>query len=166
MIDSWMARKLDPGFAHTYSNPSDLITSTMKSDPVRSAVSTSLTEGTSVSAAGDIAGGAVRAASAGAFAETAAGTAASAAAPFKKCRRSISAFVVASFLRNSELDTLAMARHLSCGGNFHFISHEMQQMPYGSLLNASSREPRNIGAGGLRLAAVPLQSRNTVPRPR
>src|SRR5579871_383171 len=142
----------------------------MKSDPVRSAVGTCLTEGTSVSAAGDIAGGAVRAASAGAFAETAAGTAASAtaptAAPFKKCRRSISAFVVASFLRNSELDTLAMARHLSCGGNFHFISHEMQQMPYGSLLNASSREPRNIGAGGLRLAAVPLQSRNTVPRPR
>src|ERR1700730_17186549 len=38
MIDSCSPRKLDPGFAQTYSIPRDLITSTMKSDPVRSVV--------------------------------------------------------------------------------------------------------------------------------
>src|ERR1700674_980389 len=71
-----MPRKLDPGFAQTYSNPSDLITSTMKSDPVRSAVRTSAPEGTSVSAPADMGGGTVRFSSAG-----------SAAAPFRKFRR-------------------------------------------------------------------------------
>jgi len=35
-----------------YSRPSDLITSTMKSDPVRSAVSTSTSAGVSISASG------------------------------------------------------------------------------------------------------------------
>src|SRR5579863_6192453 len=96
MIDSWMPRKLDPGLAQTYSNPNDLITSTIKSDPVRSAVRTSVTDGTSVSAAADMGGGATRFASAGPgfAAETADGTAASAAAPtaapFRNFRRLIS----------------------------------------------------------------------------
>src|SRR6266850_6329224 len=35
MIDSWRPRKLEPGLAATYSKPSDLRTSTMKSDPLR-----------------------------------------------------------------------------------------------------------------------------------
>src|SRR5579863_4703415 len=100
-----MPRKLDPGFAQTYSNPSDLITSTMKSDPVRSAVRTSAPEGTSASAAGDIGGGTARLGSAD-FAATAAGAAASAAAPaaapFRKFRRSTTGLVC-----------LAMGLHLS-----------------------------------------------------
>src|SRR4029077_8141230 len=99
-----MPRKLDPGFAQTYSKPSDLITSTMKSDPVRSAVRASVTEGTSVSAAADIAGGATRFSSAGGAA-TAAGAAANAAAPaaapLRKFRRS-----------TTGLDCLAMRFHL------------------------------------------------------
>src|SRR2546427_3832903 len=40
MSDSCKPRKLEPGFAATYSKPRDLITSTMKSEPVRSAVRT------------------------------------------------------------------------------------------------------------------------------
>src|SRR5579863_8490094 len=99
-----MPRKLDPGFAQTYSKPSDLITSTMKSDPVRSAVSTSATDGTSVSAAADIGGGTTRFGSAG-RAATAAGpatnAAAPAAAPFRKFRRSTAGF-----------ESLAMSLHL------------------------------------------------------
>src|ERR1700733_753364 len=95
MMDSCSPRKLDPGFAQTYSNPSDLITSTIKSDPVRSAVRTSAPDGTSASAAADIGGGTVRFSSAGGAA-TAAGTAAKAAAPaaapFRKFRRSTPAF--------------------------------------------------------------------------
>src|SRR5580692_2228643 len=116
MIDSWMPRKLDPGLAHTYSNPSDLITSTMKSDPVRSAVRTSVIEGTSVSAVGDIAGGTTRFGSAGCgSALTAAGTAASAAAPiaapFRNFRRSMS-FLADSGSRDPDLGGLAMGSHL------------------------------------------------------
>src|SRR5687767_2515769 len=41
MNDSCSDRKLDPGLAATYSKPSDLNTSTMKSDPGRSVVITS-----------------------------------------------------------------------------------------------------------------------------
>src|SRR5882672_3442610 len=88
-----MPRKLDPGFAQTYSKPSDLITSTMKSDPVRSAVRTSAPDGASVSATADMGGGTTRFSSAGGAA-TAAGPAAKAAAPtaapFRKFRRSTS----------------------------------------------------------------------------
>src|ERR1700693_5512204 len=100
MMDSCKPRKLDPGLAQTYSKPSDLITSTMKSDPVRSAVSTSAPDGTSVSAAGDMGGGATRFTSAG-VAATGAGAGADApapsaaaptAAPFRKFRRSTTGF--------------------------------------------------------------------------
>src|SRR5215469_17125782 len=49
MIDSCSARKLEPGLAHTYSNPSDLRTSTIKSEPGWSAVSSSTPDGGSVS---------------------------------------------------------------------------------------------------------------------
>src|SRR2546423_290408 len=41
MNDSCSERKLEPGLAATYSKPSDLSTSTMKSDPGFSTVSTS-----------------------------------------------------------------------------------------------------------------------------
>src|ERR1700688_1552167 len=91
-----MPRKLDPGFAQTYSNPSALITSTMKSDPVRSAVKTSATAGTSVSATADMGGGTTRFGSAGSaaiLAGAAANAAAPAAAPFKKFRRLTTGFV-------------------------------------------------------------------------
>src|SRR6266849_477700 len=99
-----MPRKLDPGFAQTYSKPSALITSTMKSDPVRSAVRTSATAGTSVSAAADMGGGTTRHGSAGSaamLAGTAANAAAPAAAPFRKFRRSTTGLVC-----------LAMSLHL------------------------------------------------------
>src|SRR5690348_9047031 len=87
MTDSWRPRKLEPGFEQTYSMPSDLMTSTMKSEPVRSAVSTSARDGVSTSAAGDTGGGAVDPRSAtGCFAGTA-GAAASAAAPAAALRR-------------------------------------------------------------------------------
>src|ERR1700676_1367267 len=95
MIDSCIPRKLDPGLAHTYSNPSDLITSTMKSDPVRSAVKTSTFEGVPISASGDMGGGTIRRSSAD-CAAAALGTAAIAAAPaaavFRKLRRSTAIF--------------------------------------------------------------------------
>jgi hypothetical protein len=49
MIDSWMPRKLDPGFDATYSKSSVLMTSTMKSPPGRSVVRTSVSPDGSVS---------------------------------------------------------------------------------------------------------------------
>src|SRR5579871_514382 len=51
MMDSCSPRKLEPGLAKRYSKPSDLSTSTMKSEPGRSAVSTSTFAGGSVSRA-------------------------------------------------------------------------------------------------------------------
>src|ERR1051326_6921676 len=66
MIDSWMPRKLDPGFAAMYSRFSDLSTSTMKSPPGRSVVRTSTSgEG---SASGRAIGAVAGAAAAGAAA--------------------------------------------------------------------------------------------------
>src|SRR6266550_9230376 len=58
MIDSWMPRKLEPGFAATYSKLSDLRTSTMKSPPGRSVVTMSPSRDGSVSlgAIGAVAG--------------------------------------------------------------------------------------------------------------
>ena len=47
MIDSCSDRNADPGFAATYSIPSALITSTMKSDPGRSFSNTSVAGRTS-----------------------------------------------------------------------------------------------------------------------
>src|ERR1017187_6520697 len=92
-MDSCNARKLDPGFAQMYSKPIDFSTSTMKSEPGRSAVSTS-TDGETgpVSSASARADGtaepgclAVCWASTGAV--PAASAAAPAAAPFRKPRR-------------------------------------------------------------------------------
>src|SRR6266576_3583479 len=51
MNDSCSERKLEPGLAATYSKPSDLSTSTMKSEPGFSTVNTSPGETGSVSAA-------------------------------------------------------------------------------------------------------------------
>src|ERR1700688_3538321 len=77
----------------------------MKSDPVRSAVKTSATAGTSVSATADMGGGTTRFGSAGSAAilagtaanaaapGTAPSSAAPAAAPFKKFRRLTTGFV-------------------------------------------------------------------------
>src|SRR5262245_10653497 len=45
MIDSWRARKLEPGLAVQYSIPSALMTSTMKSEPGRSLISKSTGKG-------------------------------------------------------------------------------------------------------------------------
>src|ERR1700682_3117220 len=64
-----------------YSMPRDLMTSTMKSDPLRSGVSTSTGEGVPASASGDIGGGApVRGAAAGCAAPAALGAVTRAAA--------------------------------------------------------------------------------------
>src|SRR6266852_6063550 len=41
MKDSWRPRKLEPGLAAQYSMPSDLMTSTMKSEPGRRLLETS-----------------------------------------------------------------------------------------------------------------------------
>src|SRR4029077_12252274 len=54
--------KLEPGLEQTYSMPSDLITSTMKSEPERVSVRTSSVAGVPISAsAGSGGGGALRA---------------------------------------------------------------------------------------------------------
>src|SRR5713226_8441639 len=90
-----MPRKLDPGLAQTYSKPSDFRTSTMKSEPVRSAVRISGSDGGAVSAAADMIGVAdAGARAAGDCASAATGGVAIAAAPasdarFRKPRRSI-----------------------------------------------------------------------------
>src|SRR6266852_6474516 len=87
MTDSCSPRKLEPGLEQMYSMLSDLMTSTMKSEPVRSAVRTSAPDGVPISASGDIAGGGVAPrSSAGGFAGKA-GAAASAAAPAAALRR-------------------------------------------------------------------------------
>src|SRR5258705_11214378 len=82
MMDSCSPRKLEPGFEQTYSMPSVLMTSTMKSEPVRSAVRTSAGEGVPASAAGDIAGGCLEPRSrAGGFAGHGGGSAQGSAPP-------------------------------------------------------------------------------------
>src|ERR1700734_1967817 len=48
MIDSCKLRNVFPGLAHRYSNPIVLITSTIKSEPGRSTVITSIFEGSAV----------------------------------------------------------------------------------------------------------------------
>src|SRR5262245_50202739 len=102
MIDSCRARKVEPGLAATYSMPSDLITSSMKSDPGRSVVYTSARGGGGlVSAATRAALGKgvtalapcpACAASAGAIEGFATRAAAPAAAPFRNPRRSTEPF--------------------------------------------------------------------------
>jgi hypothetical protein len=57
-MDSWRARKLEPGFEVTYSIPSDFRTSTMKSAPGRSVVRASIERGVSDSCASDMGGAA------------------------------------------------------------------------------------------------------------
>src|SRR5271165_2791493 len=94
MIDSCKLRKLDPGFEAKYSKPKDLITSTMKSEPGRSVVSTSTREASSSAGAGTAAAGVELAATNG-CAAIAPALAASvaippAAAPFRNLRRSTS----------------------------------------------------------------------------
>src|SRR5579859_1068284 len=87
MTDSCSPRKLEPGFEQMYSMSSDLMTSTMKSEPVRSAVSTSARDGIPTSASGDMAGGVFAPRSGGGCFAGAVGTAASAAAPAAALRR-------------------------------------------------------------------------------
>src|SRR5258707_10247872 len=87
MMDSCSPRKLEPGLEQMYSMLSDLMTSTMKSEPVRSAVRTSAGEGVPTSASGDIAGGCVEPRSGtGCFAGKG-GVAADSAAPAAALRR-------------------------------------------------------------------------------
>src|SRR5262245_46880712 len=90
-----MPRKLEPGLAATNSKFSDLITSTMKSPPGRSVVSTSTVEDGSVSRAGVGALGEPGVEICGGAAEAAAGTSAAApvtAALLRKPRRSTDSF--------------------------------------------------------------------------
>src|SRR5579859_5439720 len=62
MTDSCRPRKLEPGLEQTYSIPSDLMTSTIKSEPERVSVRTSSFAGVAISAsAGRGGGGALRA---------------------------------------------------------------------------------------------------------
>src|SRR4030088_3480430 len=93
MMDSCKPRKLEPGLEAIYSWPSDLRTSTMKSDPDLSVVNTSTLEGSSsfgiIRAVPDGAGIACGAASVEALATS---PAAPAAAPFKNLRRSTESF--------------------------------------------------------------------------
>jgi hypothetical protein len=56
MIDSCSPRKLDPGLAHTYSKPSALIVSTMKSEPARPPVNGSSATGSAADAAAVVSG--------------------------------------------------------------------------------------------------------------
>src|SRR5215468_6249622 len=96
-MDSCNARNVDPGFAAQYSMPSDLMTSSIKSDPGRSVVYTSARGGGLVSAAvkrapGNVVAAAVRACAAGGACGSAADgfatrAAAPAAAPFRNPRR-------------------------------------------------------------------------------
>src|SRR5712691_11784170 len=95
MMDSCSPRKLEPGFEEMYSSPMDFRTSTMKSDPLRSVVSTSTCEGSS--SFGSIAAEAERGASPCA-ARTGVAPATSeatppAAAPFRNLRRSTDSFL-------------------------------------------------------------------------
>src|SRR5580704_10992973 len=90
MIDSCRPRKLDPGLAQTYSMPRDLMTSTMKSEPLRSVVRISAgEEGSSASGEIGIAAGILGVVEAAEAADP--GTALIAAAPtaalFRKLRR-------------------------------------------------------------------------------
>src|ERR1700730_9460178 len=91
MIDSCRPRKLDPGLEQMYSMPSDLMTSTMKSEPERVSVRTSSFAGVPISASGGMGGGGTLRASI-CRAREAAGLAASTAAPpaalFRNARRS------------------------------------------------------------------------------
>src|ERR1700730_1655208 len=92
MTDSCRPRKLEPGLEQTYSIPSDLMTSAMKSDPERVSVRTSSFAGVPISAsAGRGGGGALRASIC--WACDAVGLAANAAAPtaalLRNARRSM-----------------------------------------------------------------------------
>src|SRR6266853_4164579 len=93
MIDSCKPRKLEPGLEAIYSSLRDLRTSTMKSDPDRSHVSTSTLEGSSsfgiIGAVADWAGRDCGVAIAEVLATK---PAAPAAAPFKNLRRSMESF--------------------------------------------------------------------------
>src|ERR1700719_345304 len=91
MIDSCRPGKLDPGLEQMYSMPSDLMTSTMKSEPERVSVRTSSFAGVPISASGGMGGGGTLRASI-CRAREAVGLAASTAAPtaalLRKARRS------------------------------------------------------------------------------
>src|SRR5712691_11129486 len=95
MTDSCSPRKLEPGFAQTYSNPSDLMTSTMKSEPLLSVVKVSTSGGAVPSAVIVMTGVAPRGAAACCAGDSAlaipldvASAAAPAKAPrFRNCRR-------------------------------------------------------------------------------
>src|SRR5580704_561622 len=87
-MDSCRARKLEPGFAQTYSKPRDLRMSTMRSDPGWSAVRTSAVETGAVSAARAAAEGIATCACCALTEDgLTASAAAPAAVPFRKPRR-------------------------------------------------------------------------------
>src|SRR5215469_12114439 len=106
MIDSWIPRKLEAGLAAIYSIPSDLITSTMKSPPLRPSVSCSFA-GIAASAAASWIGTLPLGATGGVTAALAKGGAMVAAptrlAPFKKPRRPTPLAVLPFLISSSEL---------------------------------------------------------------
>src|SRR5450631_218917 len=136
MSDSCRARKLEPGLAQAYSKPSDFRTSTMKSEPGRSAVRTSTSVATgSVSLASAVAEGTPtlrRVSGACAFTEDwpTSAAALAAAAPFKKPRRPEGFFdfamlTAASYLQiftvNDGLRIYIFADHHSIERVHHFF---------------------------------------------
>src|SRR6266849_5340155 len=139
MMDSCSPRKLEPGFEEMYSSPTDFRTSTMKSDPVRSVVSTSTCEGSS--SFGSIAAEAERAASTCA-ARTGVAPATSeatppAAAPFRNLRRSTDSF-------------LAMAKVL-CGVVFGIRSESCSSHVYHNSAVSVSEDCRGSAAREYRI---------------
>src|SRR5205809_5219505 len=130
MSDSCSPSKLDPGFAATYSIPSDLITSTMKSEPGFSMIRVLTCAGLGAVSAASWASDGCGAVPAGAaprcaFAAGAVATsaAAPAAAPFRKPRRLREPFLlstihssIGSVLQRSEEHTseLQSRLHLVC----------------------------------------------------
>src|SRR5690242_17229992 len=88
MSDSWSPAKDEPGLAHAYSKPSDLRTSTMKSDPGRPAARASPVGGGVEDSPAAALGTAARICCAAAIGGFVTSAAAPAAAPFRKPRRS------------------------------------------------------------------------------
>src|SRR5579862_3486680 len=124
MTDSCRPAKLDPGFAARYSKPSDLRTSTMKSEPGRLVVKTSTAGAASPSAAGGREGAAKGcAANAPALATSVATL--PAAAPCKNLRRSTTAGLDSDLPGAfSSGSFMALYYLLGCSGN---ITHRVRR---------------------------------------
>src|ERR1700676_3958307 len=113
MSDSCNPRKLDPGLAARYSKPSDLITSTMKSDPGRSVVRTSTPDASVSASTGGAAGATKGWAPMAPVVATRLATPLT-AAPFKNARRS-TAFLDLSMAFGDSPQAM-LSRYAACFG--------------------------------------------------